>query len=74
MSLAQKHDTRNRMSADSEKSQHWSKKVGIVSRADCTEIKLRKPKATGLTFLEDFTLEHCLHGLRIKTIEIAGIF
>lgn len=74
MSFAQKHDTRNRMSADSEKSQHWSKKIGIVPRADCSEITPGKPQATRLTFLEDFTLEHCLHSLRITAIEIAGIF
>ncbi len=70
MSLAKKHDTRNRLSADSEKSQH----VGPVVRVDRWEIKLGKPLATRLTFLEDFILEHCLHRLRITAIEIAGIF
>jgi hypothetical protein len=74
MSLPRKRDTRNRLCADSEKSRYWPRKVGLALTADCSEIKPGKPQATRLTFLEDFTLEHCLHGLRITTIELAGIF
>ena len=47
---------------------------GTPPRAACAEIVPDKPQAIRVTFLEDFTLEHSLHGLRITLIESAGIF
>ena len=74
MILAKKCTTRNRLSTGSEKSRYSSRNVGQAPRADCSEITPDGPQATRLTFLEDFTLEHSLHVLRIPLIEIAGIF
>jgi len=75
MSLPPKRDTRSRLCADSEKSGYWAENaVGLALTADCSEIKSAEPQATRLTFLEDFILEHCLHGLRNSSIEIGGIF
>ena len=74
MSLTQKHEPPNWRTADFEKSQPWSKNAGLVPIADCSESEPSEPLATGLTFLQDFSLEHSLHGVRITAIEIAGIF
>jgi len=74
MILSKKCETRNRLSVDSEKGRHLSGNVGQVPAADRSEITPGKLQATRLTFLEDFSLEHSLRGLRIATIEIAGIF
>ena len=74
MSLAQKHDTPNWRTADLEKSQHRSKNAGLVPIADCSGSEPSELQTTGLTFLQDFSLEHSLHGVRITAIEIAGIF
>lgn len=66
-------DIPNRICLDSEKNGLWSTYVGLTFPADCPEIT-PEPGAGRLTFLEDFTLEHSLHGLRITLIELAGIF
>lgn len=72
MSLPQRHNVHVRMSEDSEKICHWSTKVGLQSSADRSEITSEDPLPTQLSFLEDFTLEHSLGGMRSAVMEIAA--
>lgn len=72
--LLKKCDTRNRLSSSSRKGRNSSWKVGQAPIAKCSEILPNGPQATRLSFLEDFALEHSLHGQRITAIDIAGIF
>jgi len=74
MIFSKKCATRNRLSVDSQKSRHSSSNVVQTPRTDRSEITSGGLQATRLTFLDDFSLEHSLGGLRITTIEIAGIF
>jgi len=43
-------------------------------RANSSEIKPDESWASGLTFVEDFTLEHSLPALHATSIEISGSF
>jgi len=43
-------------------------------RANSSEIKPNGSWASGLTFVEDFTMEHSLPGLHAASIEISGSF
>lgn len=72
--LLKKCDTRNRLSSSSRKNRSSSRKVGQDPIAKCSEIMPNGPRATRLSFLEDYTLDHSSHGQRIAAIEIAGIF
>ena len=74
MILSKKCETGNPFSADSEKNRHASRNVAHVPKADRSEITPDRIQATRSTFVEDFSLEHSLRGLRITTIEIAGVF
>ena len=74
MSLPQKCDTGDRLSSSPEISRHLSREVGRAQIARSSEIMPDGPHSTRLSFLEDFTLEHSLNEVRIKTVEIAGIF
>ena len=56
------------------RSRHSLKPVGQADRAKPSEIKPDGPRASRLTFVEDFTLEHSLPGVHITSIEISGIF
>lgn len=74
MSLLKKCDSGSPISPSPERSRHFSRSVQQALKADCSKIEPDEPGITRLTFLQDFTLEHSLQGLRITTIEIAGIF
>jgi hypothetical protein len=74
MILSKKCETHNPLSVDSEKSRHPSSNVVQAPKASRSEITPGGRQATRLTFLEDFSIEHSVRGLRITTIEIAGIF
>ena len=74
MSFPKKYDSDGPISLSPERSRHFSRSVQQAPKADCSKIAPHEPEITRLTFLQDFTLEHSLHGLRITTIEIAGIF
>lgn len=74
MSLPKICDSDSPISPSPERSRHFSRSVRQALKADCSKIKPDEPGITRLTFLQDFTLEHSLQGLRITTIEIAGIF
>jgi len=74
MILSKKCETGNHpFSADSEKNRHTPRNVAHAPKADRSEITPGGIQATRLTFLE-VSLEHSLRGLRITTIEIAGVF
>lgn len=69
-----KCDTLNRFSSSSRKNRNSSQRIGQGPTAECPEIVPNRLKATRLSFLEDYTLNHSLHSKRIAMIEIAGIF
>ncbi len=74
MSLLMKCDAKTRLSASRDKSRHSFKPVVQAKRANPSEIQPERPRASRLTFVEDFTREHSLPGVRITSIEISGIF
>jgi hypothetical protein len=74
MSLLMKCDAKNRLSASRNKSRHLFQPGGQANRANPSEIEPDGPRASGLTFVEDFTQEHSLPGAHITSIEILGIF
>jgi hypothetical protein len=74
MSLLKKCDAKNCLSASRNKSRHSFRPVGQDDRAGFSEIKPDGPRASRLTFVEDYTREHSLPGLDITSIEISGCF
>lgn|SRR5512146_2124666 len=49
-------------------------RTGVPPKVDCAGLTSDEPQVRRATFLEDFTLNHSLNGLRVTSIEIAGIF
>jgi len=47
---------------------------GLADKANPPEIASERPRAVRSTFLEDFTMEHSLHGLQIASVAMAGTF
>jgi hypothetical protein len=74
MSLLMKCDAKNCLSASRNKIRHSLRPVGHADRANPSEFKPGGPRASRLTFVEDFTREHSLFGLHITSIEISGSF
>ena len=74
MNLLKKCDAKNRLSAIRDKSRPSFRPVSEADRANHSEIKPDRPWAGRLTFVEDFMLEHSLHGLHITSIEICRHF
>jgi hypothetical protein len=74
MSLLKKCDAKERLSARRNKNRRSFMPVEQSDRANPSEIKPDGPRASRLTFVEDFTLEHSLLGLHITSIEISGSF
>ncbi len=74
MSILKKCDAKNRLSVSRNKGRHSLRPVGKADSANPSVIKPVGPRATRLTFVEDFTREHSLPGARITSIEISGIF
>jgi len=73
MSLLKKCDANNRLPASHNKSQHSLGTVRRADRANPSEIKPGEPRASKLTFVEDF-MEHSLPGQHITSIEFSGSF
>ena len=74
MSILMKCDAKNGLSARRNKSRHSSTPAGQADIANPSEIKQDGPRASRLTFVEDFTREHSLPGAHITSIEISGSF
>jgi hypothetical protein len=74
MNLLRKCVVKKRLSAIRNKSRPSFRPVREADRANHLETKSDREWEAGLSFFEDFTLEHSLHGLQITSIEIAGIF
>jgi hypothetical protein len=74
MSLVKKGDANNCLSASRNKSRHSFRPARQADRTNPSEIKQDEPRATRLTFAEDFTREHSLPDLYITSIEISGSF
>jgi hypothetical protein len=74
MNLLKKCDGKDLLSASRNKSLHSLRPVGQADRANPSEIKPDGTRASRLTFVEDFTLEHSLPGVDITSIKISGFF
>ena len=74
MSLLKKCDVKDRLSASRNKKRHSFRPAEQALKVNSSETKPDGPRAGRLTFVEDFTLEHSLHGMYLASIEIAGIF
>jgi hypothetical protein len=74
MSILKKCDAKNRLSASRNKSRHSSTPEGQADIANPSEVKQDGPRASRLTFVEDFTREHSLSGVHITSFEISGSF
>jgi len=74
MSILKKCDAKNHLSASRNRSRHSFRPPGQADRAKPSEIKPDGPRASRLTFVEDFTREHSLPGVHITSIEISGSF
>jgi hypothetical protein len=74
MSLLKPPNARNRLIASLNQGRHSFMPVGRADRANPSEIKPDRPRASRLTFVEDFTLEHSLPGLHIASFELSGCF
>lgn len=72
MSLANKCDTRDRLSAGRSRSQHSFRPMNQTDRATPPETEPGEARANRLSFAEDFLLEHTHAGLRIAVIGMAG--
>jgi len=72
MSLAKKCDTRDRLSAGRNRSQHSFRPVSRTDRANCSGIDADGAGANRQSFAEDFLLEHTHPGLRITLIGMAA--
>ncbi len=69
-----KCNAKDLLSASRNKSLHPLMPVGQADRANPSEIKQDGPRASRLTFVEDFTQEHSLPGVHITSIEISCSF
>ena len=74
MTLPTKFNADNRLPKSPDKSRNSFRPVGEAGRTNSSEIKPDRPRVGRLTFFEDFTLEHTLHGVHLTSIEMAGIF
>ena len=74
MSLLKKCNAKDRLSASRNKSRYSLMPAGQADRANPSEIKPDGPRASRLTFVEDYTREHSLPGLYFTLIEISGGF
>jgi hypothetical protein len=62
------------LSVGSNKSGSLHRRAARADKANPLEITPERPRASRLTFVEDFTLEHSLPGLQITSIAMAGSF
>ena len=74
MILSKKCNANDRLPASPNNRRQSSRSVGLAGRANSSDVKPDQRRAVRLTFFEDFTLEHSLHGVQITSTEIAGIF
>ena len=74
MNLLMKCNANNRLPASRNQSQPSFRPMRLVERVNPIKINPDGLRASRLTFVEDFTLEHSLSGLQITSIEISGSF
>jgi hypothetical protein len=74
MSVLKQCDAQDHLSVVRDKSRNLHGQIARPDHADPLEIKPGKPRTNRSIFLEDFIVEHSLHGLQITSIEIAGSF
>jgi hypothetical protein len=76
MSLFKKCDVNNRFSASGKQSRHSFWQVRYADKATSLEIKPGRRRASRLSFIEDYILEHSLPGPRkhITASECLGFF
>lgn len=72
MGLLKKCDTSNHLIANRSGSQHPIRPVRHAVKAGPSTIETKVVSANGLTFAEDFLLEHSVSGLHIVKIGISG--
>ena len=76
MSLLKKCDISNRLPASGNKSRHSFWPLRDADQVNCSKIKPCGQRASRLTFIEDFILEHSLRGRgqHITASETLGFF
>jgi len=76
MSLLKKCDVNNRLPESGNESQHSIGPARDADKANSSEIKPGRPRASKLTFIEDFILEHSRPGpgKHIIASETLGFF
>jgi hypothetical protein len=74
MSVPQKYDAKDLLSENCDKGRFSFRLAVRADKASPLEIAPERPQAGRLTFVEDFILEHSLHGLQTNSIGIAGSF
>jgi hypothetical protein len=74
MGLANKRDTRIGFSAGRNRNQHSFRQVDQADRVNTSAVEADEARASRLTFIEDFMLEHCHRGLHIAILEVAGSY
>ena len=73
MSIHRTYDKHDCLSARPDTPRHPYRTVRHLSRVD-TESRLRATWIGKVSFIEDFTLEHSIHGLRVTSIEVTSLF
>jgi hypothetical protein len=73
MTLVKNCDTRNRLFAGRNKSQHTFRSVGQTDAASSSGIETEGARSKSLSFAEDFMLEHS-HSVLIAVMGSAGSF
>jgi hypothetical protein len=74
MSLLNKCDVNNSPPMSRNQSRTSFSRAGQAVRTDSSEIEPDRARAGRRTFLEDFTGEHSVHGVRLTSIEVSGSF
>jgi hypothetical protein len=74
MSILKQCDAKDRLSVARNKNRRLHRRTVRHDHAEPSEIKPNKPWMNRSIFLEDFVVEHSLHGLQVTSIEMAGSF
>jgi hypothetical protein len=74
MSAPKKCTANDHLFASRNKVRNSRRRAARVDQANRLQIASPTPRTNGLTFLEDFVLEHSLRGLRITSVEMGSNF
>ena len=74
MSLTEKDDKRDCLSANPDARRHSDKPMRQRPGTDSPRSRLDELWVAKVGFVEDFTLEHSAHGSHVASIEIASFF